>query len=123
MALKNISVPGVDPGAMITGLTRLAPWFIRVLLFKVIRYPLMLALNPDGKSLRPSGRSAGDVLEAAFGTVGDQGARPKDLYFDGRQPLATSAESQDAENRHLVWEGTVRYSGLTDRDTILANWQ
>ena len=35
-ALKNICVLGVDPGTMITGLQRLTPWVIRVLLFEII---------------------------------------------------------------------------------------
>ncbi|KAK3937346.1 hypothetical protein QBC46DRAFT_12167 [Diplogelasinospora grovesii] len=118
-ALMNVCVLGVDPGAMITGLQRLSPWFIRVLLFKVI-YPIIVYLNPNGP-IRPPQRSASDVLEAAFGS--GSGELPKDLYFDGTRPLETSAESRDAQKRDLVWRETVRYAHLKEGDTILGNWQ
>ncbi|GAW13253.1 hypothetical protein ANO14919_026330 [Xylariales sp. No.14919] len=118
--LSKISILGVDPGTMISGLQRLAPWFIRVLIFKVI-YPLVLYMNPNGP-VRPTSRSAGDVLEAAF-TVGEEGWSPKDKYFDGREPLETSEESRDPAKRELVWEETVKLAGLEEGDTALANWQ
>ena len=38
--LKNVSILGVDPGTMSTGLQRKAPWFIRILLFQII-YPIV----------------------------------------------------------------------------------
>ncbi|KAI1352976.1 putative short-chain dehydrogenase [Xylaria sp. FL0043] len=119
-ALNEICVLGVDPGTMISGMQRLAPWFIRVFLFKIV-YPLILYLNPDGP-IRPTSRSAGDVLGAAFG-VGEEGRLPKDVYFDGRELLETSEESRDPTKRELVWKETVKLAGLKERDTILANWQ
>lgn len=121
-ALRDVSVLGVDPGTMVSGLQRLAPWFIRVVLFKVV-YPFVLWLKPEGGPVRSPARSAGDVLEAAVGAVGVEGGLPKDLYFDGRVPLETSAESRDVEKRKLVWAETVRYAGLKEGDTVLGNWQ
>lgn len=121
-ALKNVCVLGVDPGTMITGLQRHAPWFIRVFLFQIV-YPLILYFKPDGGRIRPTGRSAADVLEAAVGAVDGAGGLPKDLYFDGREPFNTSAESRDAGKRRLVWTETVRYAGLKEGDTTLENWQ
>ncbi|KAI0115184.1 putative short-chain dehydrogenase [Daldinia grandis] len=56
---------GVDPGTMVSGLQRRAGWVIRVLVFQIV-YPLVLYWNPDGP-VRAPGRSAGDVLEVAFG--------------------------------------------------------
>ncbi|KAI1762278.1 putative short-chain dehydrogenase [Hypoxylon sp. FL1150] len=99
---------------------RLAPWFIRVLLFKII-YPLIQYWNPNGP-VRPTSRSAGDVLEAAF-AVGEGGNPPKDKYVDGRTPLETSEESHDAAKRDVVWKETVRLAGLKDGETILTNWR
>ncbi|KAI0424165.1 putative short-chain dehydrogenase [Xylaria sp. FL1042] len=119
-ALSRICVLGVDPGTMISGLQRLAPWFIRVFLFQIV-YPLILYMNPDGP-VRPTSRSAGDVLEAAFG-VGEEGQLPKDSYFDGRVILETSEESRDPTKSELVWKETVRLTGLKEHDTTLANWQ
>jgi len=118
--LGKISIVGVDPGAMITGMVRRASWFIRVFLFKFV-YPLMQYLNPNG-SIRSTSRSAGDVLEAAF-EIGEDGGPPKDRYYDGRTPLTTSEESRDPRKRKLVWNETVKLAGLREGDTVLANWQ
>lgn len=120
-ALSKICVLGVDPGTMISGLQRLAPWVIRVLIFKVV-YPIVLYLNPTNGPVRPLSRSAGDVLEAAFG-VGEEGELPKDRYFDGRIPLETSEESRDTVKRELVWKETVSLVDLKEGKTVLANWQ
>jgi len=117
-ALKNIQVFGIDPGAMISGLQRLAPWFIRWV-YKFI-YPPIVYLNPNGK-IRPTRRSASDVLEIAFASNSDE--LPKDLYLDGRQPCETSAESKDIQKRKLVWTETVKYAQLKEGDTILGDWQ
>ncbi|KAF2503073.1 putative short-chain dehydrogenase [Lophium mytilinum] len=120
-ALSSICILGVDPGPMITGHQRLAPWVIRVLIFKII-YPALLYMSPNNGRVRPLSRSAGDVLEAAFG-VGSGGELPKDKYFDGRAPLETSEESRDAAKRELVWKETARLAGLKEGETVLAHWQ
>lgn len=116
--LKNICVLGIDPGTMISGMQRLAPWVIRVLIFKVI-YPIVAYLNPNGP-VRPTPRSASDVLEATFGS--DSADQPKDLYFNGRQPLETSAESRDGRKQKLVWTETAKLAGLKEGETILRDW-
>lgn len=118
----NLAVIGVDPGTMISGMQRLAPWFIRVLLFQVI-YPLVLYFQPNGETVRSPARGAGDVLEAAFGDVGQDGGQPKDLYFNGRQLAETGPESKDTAKRQLVWSETVKYAGLKEGDTVLVDWQ
>ncbi|KAI8948540.1 putative short-chain dehydrogenase [Xylaria longipes] len=120
-ALNKICILGLDPGTMISGLQRLAPWFIRVLLFKVI-YPLVLYMNPDNGPVRPTSRSASDVLELAF-SIGEEGGLPKDKYFDGRTPLETSKESRDPAKRELVWAETVKLAGLEEGETVLHKWQ
>ncbi|KAI1401053.1 putative short-chain dehydrogenase [Hypoxylon fuscum] len=119
-ALNKVCVLGVDPGTMISGLQRLASWVIRVLIFQII-YPFILYMNPNGP-VRPTSRSARDVLEAAFG-VGEGGNPPKDKYFNGRTPLETSEESRDAAKRNLVWKETVRMTGLKEGETALTNWR
>jgi hypothetical protein len=116
-ALKNICVLGVDPGPMISGLQRLSPWVIQVLIYKVI-YPILVYFYPNGP-IRPTRRSASDVLEAAFGS--GSGELPKDLYFDGTRPLETSAESRDVQKRNLVWTETAKYALLKEGDTILGD--
>jgi hypothetical protein len=114
-SLNNICVLGVDPGSMISSLQRLSPWVIRVLIYKVI-YPILVYFYPNGP-IRPIRRSAFDVLEAAFGSSSAE--LPKDLYFDGTQPLETSAESRDGQKRNLVWTETAKYAQLKEGDTIL----
>ncbi|KAI0012534.1 putative short-chain dehydrogenase [Xylariaceae sp. FL0662B] len=120
-APSRICVLGVDPGTMISGLQRLAPWVIRVLIFKVI-LPLVLLFSTNTGAVRPPSRSAADVLEAAFGAE-DGGGLPKDMYFDGEIPLETSAESRDAAKRELVWKETVKLAGLKPGETVLTNYQ
>lgn len=121
-ATQRICVLGVDPGTMSSGMQRLAPWFIRVLLFKVI-YPLILFFSPGTNVLRTPARSAGDVLEAAFGVVGEGGEPPRDLYFDRRTLVETGEESRDAAKRALVWAETAKLAGLKDGETVLENWR
>lgn len=120
-ALSNICVLGVDPGTMTTGLQRLSPWIIRVLLFQII-YPILLYFNPSNGPVRSTSRSASDVLEAAF-AAGEGGELPKDAYFDGRTRMETGEESRDAAKRALVWKETVRLAGLEEGETVLADWQ
>ncbi|KIW14108.1 hypothetical protein PV08_06889 [Exophiala spinifera] len=116
--LKNICVLGVDPGGMITGFQRHAPWVIRVLVFKII-YPIIVYLYPNGRMVRPPPRSAADVLEAAFGS--SSAGLPKDLYFDGTERMETSAESKDARKRDFVWRETAKYAHLKEGDMILGD--
>jgi len=115
-ALKNIQISGIDPGGMVSGLQRLAPWHIRF--FYVCIIPVMVFLNPNG-SIRPPQRSAADVLELAM----NSNAALKDLYFDGRQPHEPCVEAQDIQKRKLVWSETVKYAQLKEGDTILGDWQ
>ncbi|EEA23200.1 hypothetical protein EYB25_005941 [Talaromyces marneffei] len=119
--LKNVCILGVDPGAMSTGLQRHASWLIRVLIFQII-LPLTLLLmsNPP---LRPTQKSASDILQAAFDSNEVLGQYPKDLYFNGDEPLETSEESRDAQKRELVWKESVRYTQLKEGETILAAWE
>lgn len=117
-SLNQICILGVDPGTMITGLQRLAPWFIRVVIFQII-FPIIAYLKPNGP-VRTTQKSASDILQAAFESKEEM---PKDLYFDGTEPLETSAESKDVKKRDLVWKETIRYAHLIDGETALGNWQ
>ncbi|KAK4164100.1 hypothetical protein QBC43DRAFT_318715 [Cladorrhinum sp. PSN259] len=117
-ALRNICVLGVDPGVMISGMQRHSPWFIRVLMFKII-YPVILRIFPSNGRVRPTSRSASDVLEAAFGS--ESGPFPKDLYFDGRNPFQTSAESNDALKREMVWAETAKLAHLREDEMVFGS--
>ncbi|KAI0180784.1 putative short-chain dehydrogenase [Hypoxylon sp. FL1284] len=114
--LSNIRVLGVDPGTMSTGLQRLAPWFIRVVMFRVM-FPIIAMLMPNGP-VRTTQMSAKDVLRATF-----EEPCPKDCYMYNMKPLETSAESRDRQKRAMVWKETVRYAQLKEGETVLTNWQ
>ncbi|KAI9691309.1 MAG: hypothetical protein M1820_009772 [Bogoriella megaspora] len=114
--LSQIAVLGVDPGNMISGMQRLAPWFIRVLIFQIV-YPLLLYVSPNNGRVRRPSAAAADVIEAALGEGGRE--EWKYLYFDGRQQVETSAESRDAQKRKIVWKKTVEYVHLEKGETVL----
>ena len=118
-SLSKICVLGVDPGPMITGLQRLSPWVIRVLVFQII-CPILVYLHPNGR-IRPTRRSAADVLNAAL--VSQPSGSLKGAYLDTVKPTLTSAESRDEHKRRLVWAETVRLVGLRKEEVILDDWQ
>ncbi|RYP42553.1 hypothetical protein DL768_010325 [Monosporascus sp. mg162] len=118
--LKNICVLAVDPGTMSTGLARHAPWFIRILMFKIV-FPLLVLLKPNG-TIRSPGKSAADVLAAAFDSSPVLGQYPKGVYLNGSEPAETSAESRDVRKRVLLWKESLRYTHLQKEETILVNW-
>ncbi|KAM0195344.1 hypothetical protein ACHAPC_000539 [Botrytis cinerea] len=125
--LKNISVLGVDPGTVPTGLSRHSPWFIRVLMFQII-FPFVAILqawhNPKGNnSIRTASKSAVDVLAAAFDSNPLLGKRPKGLYLDGSERSETSAESKDPQKRDMLWKDSVKYTQLSGHETMLVNWE
>ncbi|PQE32203.1 short-chain protein [Rutstroemia sp. NJR-2017a WRK4] len=125
--LNKISILGVDPGTVPTKLARHSPWFIRVLLFQVI-FPLVAALqewrNPNSNNdIRTPAKSAKDILAAAFESNPVLGEQPKGLYLNGSERSDVSAEAQDPKKREMVWKDSVRYTGLKEGETVLANWQ
>ncbi|KAK8098748.1 uncharacterized protein PG998_011989 [Apiospora kogelbergensis] len=115
-ALSKLCVVGVDPGAMATGMQRLAPAILPG------GFPLILYLSPGKAPIRPTSQPAGEVLEAAFAAE-DGGEPPKDMYFVEKRPKDTSEESRDAAKRALVWKETVKLAGLEESETALTQWQ
>lgn len=120
--LNKISILGVDPGTMSTGLQRLASWPIRVLLFKII-YPILAFLMPSSSPMRTTKLSASHTLQAALDNNSALGEYPKGLYFNGTEPWETSEEARDIVKRDLVWKETVRYAHLKQNETVLSDWQ
>ncbi|KAI1413210.1 NAD(P)-binding protein [Hypoxylon sp. FL1857] len=120
--LSNITVLGIDPGWMATGIARRHPSysFIRTVMPWVAG--ALSWLRPNGMFRTPN-RSAGDVVAAMFdnGAVGS--AKPKGLYFKGAVRAEVSAEAKDKEKRQMVWRDSVRYAGLREGDTALVNWK
>lgn len=122
-ALAGLAVLGVDPGGMVSGLTRRgSPWL--VLLVQWV-FPLLVGLStwlaPNG-TLRSVAKSARDVLRAAFDTA-TLGTTPKALYLNGSEPGDTSSESKDPRKRRELWQASVRYTALRPEETILGRWE
>ncbi|KAK7697380.1 hypothetical protein SLS64_013571 [Diaporthe eres] len=116
-ALSNICVLGVDPGSMPGNLTRRGPWFISLLMFKLIMpllAPLMAWLQPNGP-LRTLKLGAADVIAGAF-----QG--PKGGYFYGSRVEEMTVEAQDVKKRERLWVETVGYTELKEGETSLGKW-
>ncbi|KAI9155029.1 Short-chain dehydrogenase iccH [Paramyrothecium foliicola] len=122
--LSNISVLGLDPGAMPTDICRRDNFFVRVMVMKVI----MPVLNPVCSYFWPNGflwtttKSGADVLYAAFDTktLGDS---PKKVYLNGTDPWPISKEARDDGNRQALWRDSVEYLSMTKRDTALSDWE
>ncbi|RYP26192.1 hypothetical protein DL767_008144 [Monosporascus sp. MG133] len=118
--LKNISITGIDPGVMGTGLVRRGNWFTRVLLWPIILpllAPLLTWLQPNGE-VRTISKSSADVLTAAFETSPELRGK----YLNGSEPQEVVPEAADIKKRAMVWRDSVKYAQLTEQDTTLVNW-
>lgn len=115
-SLSAISVVGLDPGGMGTGLTRKSSLKMR-LVMKAI--PLFAAYtvgsDPNG-TLRPTWKSAADVIRACF-----EIDLPKDkaLYLNGTDQIETAKDSKDPLKRKQLWEYGVKVTGIGPNDTAL----
>lgn len=121
---SNISVMGLDPGGMPSGIMRRASFFESTILNYLAGNalaPIMTWMWPNGQ-LRTTAKSATDALRALF----DQdalGSHPKGLYLNGSEPGEASAEAKSPENGKLLWRASVALSGLAAGDTKLADWE
>jgi hypothetical protein len=119
--LGKITVAGVDPGTMSTGIVRHGSWFVKTVLHKIViaNVARMLALTGyHNVFLRTPATSARDVMDA--------GMNPKwhgDVYLHGSEIGQISAEAQDVSKRVLVWQDSVRFAELKEGDTMLLDWK
>ncbi|KAK0714176.1 putative short-chain dehydrogenase [Lasiosphaeria miniovina] len=120
-ALSNISVLGVDPGAMPSGLVRRGNFMMSVVIGK-IALPLLAAVNSvvsPNSEFRSTATSARDVLWAAF-DVATIGEHPRGQYHYQRKEFETSAEARDQAKQAMLWRDSISYTGITARETLLA---
>ncbi|XDG02552.1 hypothetical protein ABKA04_002167 [Annulohypoxylon sp. FPYF3050] len=118
--LKNISVVGVDPGTMNTGIIRHGDLFSRMFIFPVIIAFLshLLGLFQTNPPIRTTSKSANDLLAAGF----EAGPRLRGAYLDGTDVVGVSREAADVQKRGMVWKHSVNYAKLTKQDTALTHW-
>ena len=128
-ALSNISIVGLDPGGMPSGIMRRASFVQRVVINKLagtLLAPLMTWLSPNG-ILRTPAKSAHDALMAVFGDEesarGKEKKPPKALYFDGSKVATPSAEARDPEKAAVLWNKSLEYTGVKEGQTCLSDWQ
>lgn len=118
---SHISIVGIEPGSMGTDLVRRGDWFARVVFFPYIiplLAPLMTWLQPNGV-IRTIDKSSTDVVNAAFDTNPDLGGK----FLNGSELEDAVPEAADARKRSMVWSDSVRYTQLTEADTLLVNWR
>ncbi|OTA55298.1 NAD(P)-binding protein [Hypoxylon sp. EC38] len=124
-ALSKISVLGLDPAAMISGLTRRSNWFVRVVLLQflgALLAPILTWLSPNG-DLRTTWKSAGDVLHACFDTDGGLGEHPNGVYLNGSLISDVGPEAKDDAKCRRLWKESLEYAQIKEGDTVLADWR
>jgi hypothetical protein len=124
--LHNISVLGIDPGMVSTGISRRhGVWLFRICwnyLLPTIA-AVMVYWMPNG-SIRSVKKSASDIVAAALADgPAPLSARPKALYLDGSQVGARNAEAKDPAKGAMLWRDTLRYAQLKEGETCLENWR
>ncbi|ORY06678.1 hypothetical protein BCR34DRAFT_604160 [Clohesyomyces aquaticus] len=119
--LSNISVLGIDPGLVNTGIVRRSrSWFLRVLLWRFLLPALGALLGyfyPNG-FIRSAKKSASDIITAAL----KSSPEPKGLYLNGSELGIPNPEAKDPAKGAMLWRNTLRYTQLQDRETCLENW-
>ncbi|KAK8047389.1 Short-chain dehydrogenase TIC 32- chloroplastic [Apiospora saccharicola] len=119
--LHKLSVVGVDPAVMGTGLLRRGNFIVSVLMWPIIiplLAPLLTWLWPNGE-IRTTYKSAGDVLAAAF----EAGDRLRGQFLNGSEIMTVMPEAAGSRKRRMVWRDSVRYARLEEKNTALAQWK
>lgn len=121
--LKNISVLAIDPVSTPTYLVRRGNWRISGLWTYIMPWLVVILtwLWPNG-SYRTTEKSSGDIIAAAFDYNPTLGERLKGLYLDGEERRHMTAEARDPKKWNILWEDTLRYTGLKGGETVLAKW-
>lgn len=83
---------------------------------------LAVWLQPNGP-IRTTDAGTADILKAVLGSDEPVGESPKAMYFYGSRIEEMASETQDEKKRELLWKNTIRYTGLKEGETILANWR
>lgn len=126
-SLNNISVFGIDPGLVNTGIVRRSgSWFLRVILWQFLLPAIgaiLVCILPNGP-LRPARKSAKDIVAAALkSSHAPLSARPKGLYLNGSELGSRNPEAKDPAKGAMLWRDTIRYTQLEDGETCLQNWR
>jgi len=115
-SLKNITVVALDPGGM-TGTRAFdqAPFLMRFFLQYVLA--TLAHITKYFSSFSTPKDSAWELLKIA---LGPEGAGKKG-YFVGLAPGTSGPQSNDRELQERVWKACVKWCGMKQSDTKLAN--
>lgn len=128
--LSSVAVLAVDPGAMLTDLSRRNPSILlraASTLVRGVNYvagPLLDALSrrSPNADFRSTAQSASDIINAAFDTE-KLGEHPNGVYMNGSVVGEVGPEAKDAAKCRKVWEDCLRLAQIGERDTVLADWR
>ncbi|RGP64034.1 hypothetical protein FSPOR_8200 [Fusarium sporotrichioides] len=119
--LSNVTVAGLDPGAMGSDLVRRGS----SLMYNTIKFALpvvsllLIWYNPNGP-YRPLYKSAADAVHLAFEMEAPTGRL---LYLNGMEELETGKEARDGTKRRALWAYGLEAAQIKRGDTILQDWQ
>lgn len=72
--------------------------------------------------LRTAAKTGDDLVRVCFGDK--FGEFPKAVYVDGAEIGARmNPEAKDEKKQKELWEGGLKYAGIKDGDTVLAEWR
>ncbi|TID21509.1 dehydrogenase/reductase [Venturia nashicola] len=121
-ALHNISFLGLDPGWVSTSISRNAPPMIQAVM-KTFRYlaPIFNIIWPN-HFLRTAAKTGDDLVRVCFEDT--FGKYPKAVYVDGAEiGKRMNPEARDERKQRELWEGSLRYAGIGEGDTLLVDWK
>ncbi|KAK1241474.1 hypothetical protein MKX08_001448 [Trichoderma sp. CBMAI-0020] len=119
--LNNISIVSLDPATMLTSFGRRAGFLIGAVVTRVIMPVLSeisVQFSPNGM-LRPSWKSAADVIRACFEIEARKGEA---LHLDGTAGLQVAKDAKDEAKRKELWEYGLGAAKMYEGDAALVNW-
>ncbi|KAF4456820.1 hypothetical protein F53441_1117 [Fusarium austroafricanum] len=118
--LSNVTVVGLDPGAMGTDLFRRGSLVMSHMLKLLAPITSLQARFKSNGDIRPVWKSAVDAVQLAFETEAPTG---KFLYLNGTDELDTGKEAREDANRKALWGYGLEAAGIKQGDTNLHDWQ
>ncbi|KAE9986585.1 hypothetical protein EG328_005194 [Venturia inaequalis] len=120
--LHNISILGLDPGWVTTSISRHNPPTIKAIMatFQYLA-PLFNLVWPN-HFLRTARKTGDDLVRVCF--ADEFGEFPKAVYVDGAEVGGrVNGEVLDVGKRGELWEGSLRFAGVGEGDTVLVDWK
>lgn len=120
--LHNISILGLDPGWVTTSISRNNPPTIKAIMatFQYLA-PLFNLVWPN-HFLRTARKTGDDLVRVCF--ADSFGEFPKAVYVDGAEVGGrVNGEVSDVGKRGELWEGSLRFAGVGEGDTVLVDWK